>query len=45
MSQTIYPTKDEMRGTMEAYLATNHSEFYESFEEMHWTAYYNENIH
>ena len=41
----IYPIKDEMRGAIEAYLEKNHSEFYKKFEEMHWIAYYNENIH
>jgi hypothetical protein len=45
VSQTIYPTKAEMRGAIEAYLRTNHAEFYNKFNESRWTAYYNENVH
>jgi hypothetical protein len=45
MSQTIYPTKAEMRGAMEAYFKTNHSEFYNKFSEVQWTAYFNEDIY
>jgi hypothetical protein len=45
MSQTIYPTKAEMRGAVEAYLQTNHPEFYRKFTESSWTAYYNEMFH
>lgn len=45
MNQTIYPTKAEMRGAIEAYLKMNHSEFYNNFNESQWTAYYNESVH
>jgi len=45
MNQTVYPTKAEMRGAIEAYLEMNHTEFYNKFTEVQWTAYYNENIH
>ena len=45
MSESIYPLKAEMRGAVEAYLKKNHSEFFNKFTEVQWTAYYNENIH
>lgn len=45
MNQTIYPTKAEMRGAVEAYLKANHPEFYNKFSETYWTAYFNEHIH
>lgn len=41
----MYPSKSEMRGATEAYLEKNHLEFYNEFNEFHWTAYYNDNIH
>lgn len=45
MKVSIYPTKEELRGALEAYLIENHAEFYESFTEVHWSAYYNENFY
>jgi hypothetical protein len=42
---SIYPSKDEIRGTVEAYLAENHPEFFNHYAEYRWTAYYNANIH
>ena len=45
MQQTIYPTKVEMRGAVEAYLKQNHLEFYEKHTEVQWTACYNEKVH
>ena len=45
MKVAIYPSKDELRGTVEAYLAENHSEFYNKFTESHWIAFYNANFH
>ena len=33
MSQTIYPTKEEMQGSIKAYLQKNHAEFYNKFTE------------
>lgn len=45
MIQTsIYPSKEEMRGAVEAYLTKNHHEFFNKFSEISWTAYYNEHI-
>jgi hypothetical protein len=44
MRVTIYPSKDELRGAMEAYLIENHQEFYKSFTEARWTSYYNTNF-
>jgi hypothetical protein len=41
MRVTIYPSKDELRGAMEAYLIENHQEFY---TEARWTSYYNTNF-
>jgi hypothetical protein len=45
MSQLIYPTKEELRGAVEAYLEANHTEWYHKFSEIQWTAFYNESIH
>jgi hypothetical protein len=42
---SIYPSKEELRGATEAYLKENHGEFFNSFSEIHWTSYYNDNIH
>jgi hypothetical protein len=42
---TIYPSKEELRGTAEAYLSANHSEFFDKFTESRWTAFYNANFH
>jgi len=45
MKINIYPSKEQMRGTIEAYLTKNYLEFYNKFNEVQWTAYYNENIY
>ena len=42
---SIYPSKEELRRATEAYLKENHVEFFNSFTEIHWTSYYNDNIH
>ena len=42
---SIYPSKEELRGATEAYLKENHVEFFDSFSEICWTSYYNDNIH
>jgi hypothetical protein len=42
---SIYPSKEELRGATEAYLRANHIEFFDSFAEIRWTSYYNDNIH
>ncbi len=45
MKMSIYPSKEELRGTTEAYLKENHLEFFSKFSEINWTSYYNDNIH
>ena len=42
---TIYPSKEELRGAVEAYLSENHPEFFNKFTESRWTAFYNANFH
>ena len=42
---SIYPSSEEMHGVVEGYLAENHSEFFNSFKETRWTAFYNANFH
>ena len=41
----MYPLKEELRGAVEAYLETNHSEFYQKFSEHQWTSFYNKKFH
>jgi hypothetical protein len=41
----MYPTKEELRGAVEAYLKENHSEFYQKFSEHRWTSFYNKKFH
>src|SRR5947207_447129 len=45
MKMSIYPSKEELRGTTEAYLKENHIEFFSKFSEIRWTSYYNDNIY
>lgn len=45
MKMSIYPSKEELRGTTEAYLKENHIEFFNKFSEIQWTSYFNDNIH
>ena len=44
MKVNIYPSKEEFRDATEAYLAENHSEFYNNFTEVRWTSFYNSNF-
>jgi len=41
----IYPSKEELRGAVEAYLEANHHEFYQRFSEHQWTSFYNKKFH
>ena len=45
MKVSIYSSKDELRGAVEVYLSENHSEFFNKFTEVCWTAFYNTNFH
>ena len=45
MNVAIYPTKEELCGSTEAYLTENHREFYEKFTEAKWTVYYTKYIY
>ena len=45
MQLSIYLTKDEFCDVAEVYLNKNHLEFINSLSEIHWTSYYNVNIH
>jgi len=41
----IYPSKEELRRAVEAYLEANHHEFYQRFSEHRWTSFYNKKFH
>ena len=40
----IYAEKEELRLSVEAYLAANHEEFYKEFDRAGWLVFYYKNI-
>jgi hypothetical protein len=43
-TNSIYPTKTEIRDATEAYMVDNHAEYFENLSEKRWTVFYDKKI-
>ena len=45
LTQSIYPTQDELRDITKEYVSENHSNYFKRFIKKRWIAYYEKNIY